>query len=101
MSIASPLASLVLAAAANAEGDTATATTALRAAIERADAADMGLHAAVARYQLGWLLGGDEGAELRRQGERAMTSEGVRAPARMARMILPGRWGSRSTAQTS
>ncbi len=87
-----PLASLVLASAANAEGDTAMATIALRAAIERADAADMGLHAAVARYQLGCLLVGDEGAELRRQGEGAMTEEGVRAPARMAAMILPGRW---------
>ena len=52
----------------------------------------MGLHAAVARHQLGCLLGGDEGAELRRQGETAMTAEGVRAPTRMATMILPGRW---------
>ncbi len=92
MTWTAPLASLVLASAANAEGDTAMATIALRAAIERADAADMGLHAAVARYQLGGLLVGDEGAELRRQGEGAMTEDGVRVPARMAAMILPGRW---------
>jgi eukaryotic-like serine/threonine-protein kinase len=93
MTWTAPLASLVLAAAANAGGDTATATIALRTAIERAEAADMALHAAAARHQLGCLLGGDEGAELRRQGETAMTAEGVRAPARMATMILPGRWG--------
>ncbi len=94
MTWTAPLASLLLAAAANAEGDTATATTALRAAIERAVAADMGLHAAAARHQLGCLLAGHEGAELRRQGESAMAAEGVRAPARMATMILPGRWGA-------
>ena len=93
MTWTAPLASLLLACAANAEGDTAAATIALRAAIEGAEAADMTLHAAAARYQLGCLLVGDEGAELRRQGEAAMAEEGVRAPARMASMILPGRWG--------
>ena len=89
-----PLASLTVAAVANIEGDRATAATALRLAIERAEAADMVLHAAAARYQLGCLLGGDEGDEQRRQGESAMAAQGVRAPARMATMFLPGRWGS-------
>jgi serine/threonine protein kinase/tetratricopeptide (TPR) repeat protein len=89
-----PLANLTVAAVANIEGDRATAATALRLAIERAEAADMVLHAAAARYQLGCLLGGDEGDEQRRQGESAMAAQGVRAPARMATMFLPGRWGS-------
>ena len=88
------LASLTVAAIANAVGDKTAAATALRRGIEQAAATDMLLYAAAARHQLGCLLGGDEGDELRRQGESAMVSEGVRAPARMATMFLPGRWGS-------
>jgi hypothetical protein len=89
-----PLASLLGAALANANGDRAAATATLREAAERAEAADMSMHAAAARYQLGCLLGGDEGDALRRQAESAMTAEGVRAPARFAGMLAPGRWGS-------
>lgn len=88
-----PLASLVDAAVADAEGDAARAATALRAAAERADAAHMTLHASSARYQLGRLLGGDDGERLRREAEAAMSAEGIRAPERIATMILPGRWG--------
>src|ERR1019366_5271116 len=69
------------------------AATALRRGIEQAASTDMLLYAAAARHQLGCLLRGDEGDELRRQGESAMASEGVRAPPRMATMLLPGRWG--------
>jgi eukaryotic-like serine/threonine-protein kinase len=94
-----PLASLLRASLANAEGDSATATTALRAAVERAEAADMSLHAAAARYQLGCLLGGEEGDALRRQAESAMTAEGVRAPVRAAGMLAPGRWSAVSKAK--
>jgi hypothetical protein len=89
MAWTAPLASLLLAAKAHAEGDAATATTALRAAIERAEAANMALHAATARHQLGCLLGGDEGMEMRRQGETAMAPEDVRAPMRMAGVFVP------------
>ncbi len=99
MAWTAPLASLVLAAVANAERDLVTATGALRAAIERAEAADMSLHASAARHQLGCLLGGAEGDEQRRQSESAMAAEGVRAPTRMATMLLPGRWGSEDTAR--
>jgi serine/threonine protein kinase len=89
MSWTGPLASLLLAATAHAEGDAATAMAALRVAIERAEAANMALHAAAARHQLGCLLGGDDGMEMRRQGETAMAAEGVRAPMRMAGVFVP------------
>ena len=92
MAWTAPLASLLRATLANAEGDTATAAASLRAAIEEATAADMSLHAASARHQLGSLLGGDDGAELQRQAVEAMTAEKIRAPARMANMFAPGRW---------
>ena len=88
-----PLASLVRAAIANAEGDAAGARAALREAIERATAADMSLHAWCARRQLGCLIGGEEGDRLVAEADAAMQAEGVRAPARMATMFVPGRWG--------
>ena len=97
MTWSAPLASLLRAALANAEGDGAGAIAALRAAVERAEAADMSMHASAARYQLGCLLGGEEGGALRRQAESAMTAEGVRAPARFAGMLAPGRWNAVSS----
>ena len=92
MTWTAPLASIVRACVARAEGGTATATAALRAAIERANAADMPLHAASARHQLGLLIGGEEGRELARQAEEELVRRGVRAPARYAAMLVPGRW---------
>jgi serine/threonine protein kinase/tetratricopeptide (TPR) repeat protein len=88
-----PLASLVRAATANAEGDAAGAAAALREAIDLATAADMSTHAWCARRQLGQLVGGEEGERLVAQADTAMRAEGVRAPARMATMFVPGRWG--------
>jgi hypothetical protein len=88
-----PLASLVRAATAHAEGDAAGAATALREAIELATAADMKVHALCARRQLGRLVGGEEGERLVGEADAAMQAEGVRAPARMATMFVPGHWG--------
>jgi hypothetical protein len=88
-----PLASMVRAATANAEGDAREAAAALRVAIERAAAAEMNLHLWCARRQLGCLLGGEEGDRYIAQADAAMQAEGVRAPARMATTLLPGRWG--------
>jgi hypothetical protein len=65
-----------------------------REALARSERANLWLHAWAARHQLGLLLGGDEGAVLVAQAEQAMTTEGVRAPARMAGMLLPGRWST-------
>jgi hypothetical protein len=88
------LASHARAAAANAAGDRAEAMEALREALGRSEGAEMWLHAWAARHRLGSLLGGDEGAVFVAQAEQAMTAEGVRAPARMAGMLLPGRWSA-------
>jgi serine/threonine protein kinase/tetratricopeptide (TPR) repeat protein len=87
-----PLASLVAAMAANASGDRNEAIKALRAATKRAETADMALHGWAASYQLGSLLGGDEGKALAAQAEQSMTAEGIRDPFRMARLLVPGRW---------
>jgi hypothetical protein len=88
-----PLASMVRAATANAEGDARGAAAALRVAIECAAATEMKLHMWSARRQLGCLLGGDEGDRYIDQADAAMQAEGIRAPARVAAMFLPGRWG--------
>jgi hypothetical protein len=88
-----PLACMLRAATANAEGDERGAVAALRVAIEGAAATEMKLHMWCARRQLGCLLGGEEGDRYIAQADAAMQAEGIRAPARMARMFLPGRWG--------
>jgi hypothetical protein len=41
-------------------------------------------------------LGGDEGDRYVAQADAAMQAEGVRAPARMAAMLFPGRWDAGS-----
>ena len=76
----------------NAKGDAEAAARHLRTAIERADAANMALHAAAARYTLARLLGPDEGAAVRKDAEEAMRARDVRAPQRFVGMLLPGRW---------
>ncbi len=87
-----PLAAMLLASAANAAGERADAIDWLRRAVERAEGVEMALHAWAARHQLGAILGGDEGKALLAQAEQSMAAEGVRAPARMARLLVPGRW---------
>jgi hypothetical protein len=49
-------------------------------------------YATACRHQLGVLLGGDEGAHLVARAEEAMKAQGVRAPARFAGTLVPGRW---------
>jgi hypothetical protein len=75
-----------------ARGDRAGAATALRKAIEGTEAAEMSVFAAAARHQLGLLVGGEEGAALVSEAEDAMEARGVRAPARFAAVLVPGRW---------
>jgi hypothetical protein len=86
------LAAILRAGSASAAGDRTGAAAALRLAIERAQASEMALYAASAQHQLGLLLGGSEGAKLVGEAEDAMTARGVRAPARFAAMLVPGRW---------
>jgi hypothetical protein len=85
-------ASMVSAAAANGLGDRAGAVSHLRAATELAKSAHMELHGAAALRRLGELLDGPEGRALVRRTDEAMAAKGVRAPAKIAGMFLPGRW---------
>jgi hypothetical protein len=87
-----PLASLVAAAAKNAEGQRAEALALLEKAATEADAARMSLYAAAARYQRGSALGGVEGTELQRAAEEVMRAQEIKAPARFATMYVPGIW---------
>jgi serine/threonine protein kinase/tetratricopeptide (TPR) repeat protein len=69
-----------------------------RMMVERAErayaTADMEVHTAVARIRLGQLLGGTRGAELRAEGESRLAAQNIKAPAKVARMLAPGRWES-------
>ncbi len=86
-----PLASILEASVALATGEPEDAQAALRATVEGAEAVEMALHAAAARRELGALMGGDEGAKLVQDADDAMTSLGIRMPARLATMLVPGR----------
>ena len=77
----------------NAEGDREGTLLALREAIALADAAEMMLHAAAARHQLGLFLGGAEGALELQQAEDTMRAQDVRVPSKFASLYVPGRWG--------
>jgi hypothetical protein len=78
---------------ANATGDRPGAIAALRDVLAVATAAEMMLHVAAARYQLGSLLGGEAGLAMVAQADEEMASRGVRSPSRMAARLEPGRWG--------
>ncbi len=87
-----PLASLVAASVAVAKGRAGDAAAHLRAAIDRANAADMALFASAARFSLGLLLGGDEGRALEGEARAWMTAQEIRSPERMASLLVPGRF---------
>jgi|CZKU01.1.fsa_nt_gi serine/threonine protein kinase len=84
------LADLVWSGVREANGDREGTIARLRAAIDRADALGMALHAAAGRYRLGSLMGNaTEGRELTARGESWMLAQSIRAPARMADMLVP------------
>jgi eukaryotic-like serine/threonine-protein kinase len=87
------LAAIVRAVAENADANRPSALASLRAALQRAEAAGMAMHAAAARYRLGEALGGDEGQEIVQTALLAMTTQGIQQPARWVGIYLPGRWG--------
>jgi hypothetical protein len=70
-------------------GNREATVDALRASARLAEAADMQLYAAAARYQLGRLLGGIEGEGILERAEDAMAVQEIRAPARFAGMLVP------------
>ncbi len=83
------LGAILAAGAAAATGDRAGAEEALRRAAGLAEAAEMSLHAAGARRQLGKRLGGDAGDAMVQAADEAMKQRGVRDPERYARALVP------------
>jgi tetratricopeptide (TPR) repeat protein len=86
------LAEMISAGVASLEGPPDRAVGPLRAALRSAEGADMAIHAAAIRHQLGVLVGGEEGLGLVAKATDAMTSQGICVPVRFANMMLPGRW---------
>ena len=64
----------------------------LEAAGRELDAADMALHATVARRCLGKLIGGEGGRRLVGDADVWMSGQGIQNPERMAAMLAPGSW---------
>jgi serine/threonine protein kinase/tetratricopeptide (TPR) repeat protein len=84
------LAALVRAGAMALKGQPDAAAKSLADAIEILDRQQMGLHAASARRMRGLVIGGDEGRALIEQADAWMKSRGIRNPARMAQLFVPG-----------
>ncbi len=91
---AAPLAEILRAWAERAAGHDEMAAAALRSAVDLAEKVKMAVHAAAARRQLGALLGGPEGEAMAREAEATLREKGVRAPARYAQLLVPGRWSN-------
>jgi tetratricopeptide (TPR) repeat protein len=87
-----PLAHLLRAGVAATRGRGKDAVGLLESAEAGLAAADMALHAAVARRRRGELLAGDTGYALVETADAWMRGQGIRNPARMASMLAPGAW---------
>ncbi|QSQ23442.1 protein kinase [Pyxidicoccus parkwayensis] len=88
--MAGPVAALVRAGVARLEGDVEAARALLVEAVAGFGHADMALHREAARYALGVLMGGPEGALYRQQAESWMREQGVVAPRALAATLAPG-----------
>ena len=86
------LAKLLRAGVESSRGERDAALVHLVSAAEKFTAADMALHAAVARRRRGELLGGAEGAALVDAADAWMKNQSIRNPARMSAMLAPGVW---------
>jgi hypothetical protein len=91
MTWTAPMAHLLRACIANARGDRDTCARSLRLAADTADAADMAMHAAIARRRLGETLASDspEAETLRARADAWAAAQGVRSPGRLASMLAP------------
>jgi len=90
MSWAKPFAVVVRAAVAHQRGQNTEATTLLAAAGDGFERADMRLYAAASRRRLGQLLADDRGRHLIAAADAWMTTQRIKNPERMARMLVPG-----------
>jgi len=87
---AGPLAELIRAGCAQLRGRDDRALAHLDAAADGFDAADMQLHAAVARRRRGQLLGGADGKSLLLDAESWMAEQLIDDPARLSAVLAPG-----------
>jgi len=85
-----PLAYLVQSCAAARRGDRVRARELLTQAEAGFDAADMAIHASVARMARGTIAGGDEGGALAAAARQWMAGQGVKNPSRLGAMHAPG-----------
>ena len=81
---------LLLAGAAELDGDADGAIAELRRGLAALEAVELGLYAVGARRRLGQLVGGDEGSALVAAADAELARQGVAQPARLAAMIAPG-----------
>jgi serine/threonine protein kinase len=81
---------LVQAAVAALRGRDAQAITLLEDAEDRLEQVDMSLFAAAAQWQRGRLVGGNQGRDILRRADAAMSKHGVVNPAAVAAMLAPG-----------
>jgi hypothetical protein len=70
--------------------DAALAVHRLSQTADEYSAADMELNAAVMRYKIGEIQGGDEGRALIGDAELQIKAESINSPARWSRMVAPG-----------
>jgi hypothetical protein len=85
---------LLAATLAHREGRSEEARKVLEQAIQNLDASGMMLHAAAARRRLGELVGGEAGTATLAQADAWYAAQGVRNPAGLTEMVLPG-WNPR------
>jgi eukaryotic-like serine/threonine-protein kinase len=84
-----PVPLLIRAGLAVLDGDLDAAVQGYRSAADGFTAVDMVMHASVARWRLGELLGGDEGRALVGQAGAALAAEGIVRPDRVVTMFAP------------
>ena len=90
MSWSDPFVPLARGGIASGRGDKTQAAALLAEAVEGFELADMALYAAVARRQLGHVVGGERGAELIAEADEWMARQNIKNPALMTRMLAPG-----------
>ncbi len=84
------LGKLVLAGIAACRLDESQAKRHLESAVQRFEASDMALHAAVARRRLGTIVGGTQGQEWVRAADQWMEERTMKNPSRWTAMLAPG-----------
>jgi hypothetical protein len=90
MAWATPLARLIRAGVARSRGDEGRAVALLRESVTGFEAAEMTMHAAVARRALGVHVAGDEGRALVAEADAWFQSQGVKRPDAFMAMLAPG-----------